>query len=367
MKFTCQGLDLADAIQKVVKAAAVRTTNPILECVKIVAEEEKLTLTCTDLELTITKVINADVKDAGVAVIPAKFFSDFASKISGEQLEFTLRDKTLDVNYGENTAYFQCQDASEFPEPKTLDNPESVEIRSDSFKDLVTKASVAVAQDDSRPMLRGILLEVLKDEMHGIALDGVRMALINKKTSAHTAEFGIVVSARCLLEITRLLPDSDEIIKICTQKNHLQINLGDTILLTRLMGMQSDYVSYRQILSNEYFTTININRRHLLDTIERAGLLSRVDRNFTVKYEITGKDMVINSESELGNITEHLQTTHAGQDLKIEFNGRLFSESLRVISDEFVQIKFGSPMQPCVILPQEGNEFLYLVLPMHKI
>ncbi len=367
MKFSCQGLDLADAILKVVKAAAVRTTNPILECVKMVADEDKLTLTCTDLELTITKVISADVKIPGVAVVPAKFFADFASKISSEQLEFSLHDNTLDVFYGGNKAFFQCQDASEFPEPKILDQPEHVEIRADCFKDLVTKASIAVAQDDSRPMLRGILLEINKDEIRGVALDGVRMALIRKKTNSHSAEFGIVVSARCLMEIVKLLPDSDQLIKVCTQKNHLQINLGDTVLMTRLMGMQSDYVSYQQILPKEFFTTININRRHLLDTIERAGLLSRVDRNFTVKFDITDKDMVINSESELGNITEHLQTTHTGADLKIEFNGRLYTDALRVISDEFVQIKYGSAVHPSVLTPQQGEDYLYLILPMHKI
>ncbi len=367
MKFSCQGLELADAVLKVVKAAAVRTTNPILECVKMVAEDDTLILTCTDLELTITKVIKADVRVPGVAVIPAKFFADFASKISSEQIEFNLRDKTLDVTYGDNNAYFQCQDASEFPEAKTLDSPEFVEIRSDSFKDLVTKASVAVAQDDSRPMLRGILLEVGNGELRGVALDGVRMALVKKPTISQSAEFGIVVSARCLVEIVRLLPDTDEPIKICTQKNHLQIKLGDTELLTRLMGMQSDYVSYRQILPKDFTTTINVNRRHLLDTIERAGLLSRVDRNFVVKFDITGKDMVISSESELGNITEHLQTTHSGADLKIEFNGRLYTDALRVISDEFVQIRYGSPVHPCVIVPQEGEDYLYLVLPMHKI
>ncbi len=367
MKFSCQGLDLADAVLKVVKASAVRTTNPILECVKMVAEEDKLTLTCTDLELTITKAIRADVRVPGVVVIPAKFFADFASKISSEQIEFTLRDKTLDVTYGDNKAYFQCQDASEFPEPKNLDQPEFVEIRSDSFKDLVTKASVAVAQDDSRPMLRGILLEISNGELRGVALDGVRMALIRKQTANQSAEFGVVVSARCLIEIVRLLPDNDQIIKICTQKNHLQINLGDTQLMTRLMGMQSDYVSYKQILPKEFSTIINVNRKHLLDTIERAGLLSRVDRNFVVRFDITGKDMVISSESELGNITEHLQTTHSGQDLQIEFNGRLFTDALRVISDEFVQIRYGSPVHPCTIVPQEGEEYLYLVLPMHKI
>ncbi|MBR4270200.1 MAG: DNA polymerase III subunit beta [Clostridia bacterium] len=367
MKFSCQGLELADAVLKVVKAAAVRTTNPILECVKMVAEDDRLTLTCTDLELTITKSINADVKVSGVAVIPAKFFADFVSKISGEQLEFNLHGKTLDVVYGDNSAFFQCQDATEFPEPKTLEQPEYVEIASEAFKDLVTKSSVAVAQDDSRPMLRGILLEVSSGQLRGVALDGVRLALVQKSTLSQSAEFGLVVSARCLLEIVRLLPDNDETIRICTQKNHLQINLGNTQLMTRLMGMQSDYVSYRQILPKDFTTTINVNRKHILDAMERAGLFSRVDRNFVVKFDITGREMVINSESELGNLTEHLQITHNGADLAIEFNGKLYNDALRVITDEFVQIRFGSAVHPCVIVPQEGDDYLYLILPMHKI
>ena len=259
------------------------------------------------------------------------------------------------------------KDSTEFPEPKTLEQPEYVEIASEAFKDLVTKSSVAVAQDDSRPMLRGILLEVSSGQLRGVALDGVRLALVQKSTLSQSAEFGLVVSARCLLEIVRLLPDNDETIRICTQKNHLQINLGNTQLMTRLMGMQSDYVSYRQILPKDFTTTINVNRKHILDAMERAGLFSRVDRNFVVKFDITGREMVINSESELGNLTEHLQITHNGADLAIEFNGKLYNDALRVITDEFVQIRFGSAVHPCVIVPQEGDDYLYLILPMHKI
>ena len=181
MKFLCQGLELADAVLKVVKAAAVRTTNPILECIKISAENDSVVLTCTDLELTITKTIKAQVKMEGTAVINAKLFADFVSKISSESLEFCLKDNVMEIRYADNTVSLQCQNAEEFPAPHTLENPNYVEIRSDMFKDLVTKASVAVAQDDSRPMLRGILLEVTENELRGVALDGVRMALVRKK------------------------------------------------------------------------------------------------------------------------------------------------------------------------------------------
>lgn len=367
MKFLCQGLELADAVLKVVKAAAVRTTNLILECIKISAENDSVVLTCTDLELTITKTIKAQVKMEGTAVINAKLFADFVSKISSESLEFCLKDNVMEIRYADNTVSLQCQNAEEFPAPHTLENPNYVEIRSDMFKDLVTKASVAVAQDDSRPMLRGILLEVTENELRGVALDGVRMALVRKKIVSSSAEFGIIVPARCLLEIVRLLPETDETIRVCTQKNHLEINLGDTVLRTRLLGMKSDYVSYEQIMPKTFGTVITVNRQHLLDTIERASLLARAERNYVVKFNIQSSQITINSESTLGNITEHWDITQTGNDLLIEFNGRLYTDALRVISDEFIKVSYVNSTNPCVITPTEGNDFLYLVLPMRPM
>lgn len=365
MKFSCSGLDLSDAVLKVVRAAAVRTTNPILECVKLSAEDDKLTLTCTDLELTIIKTIKADVKIEGEAVIPAKFFSEFARMISGEQITFTMRDNnTFEILYGSNSATLQCQNAEEFPEIKELETPEKIVIKSNEFKDLVTKASVAVAQDDSRPMLKGVLLEINQNILSGVALDGVRMALIKKPIESSTAEFGIIVSARSLLEIIKLLPENSDLITINTQKNHLMIELNDTTLITRLLGQKSDFVSYQQIIPTDSSTSITVNKQHLSDTIERASLLNRIERNHIINFNIKDDSMVINSQSELGNITEHLQIVKTGNDLVIDFNGRFIIDSLHVITEEFVKINFGGNMSPCVITAVDSDEYLYLILPM---
>lgn len=366
MKFTCQGLELADAVLKVVKASAVRTTNPILECVKLIAEEDRLTLMCTDLELTIIKAIKADVKVEGEAVIPAKFFAEFARKISSEQITFTMRENNImEILYGENSGVIQCQNAEEFPEPKELEKPESFQVKSSDLKDLVIKASVAVAQDDARPMLRGVLLEVTNNELRGVALDGVRMALVKKPLFNPTSEFGIVVTARSLMEIVKLLPESDEKITIQTQKNHLKIDLGDTILITRLLGQKSDFVSYEQIIPSTFQTFIVVNRQNLYDAIERASLLNLTERNHIIKFTIKKDNLTINSESEQGNITENLKVEHDATDLVIDFNGRLIIDSLHVIGDEFIKMNFCGVMSPCVIVPnEEKQDYLYLILPM---
>ena len=366
MKFICQGQELTDAVLKVVKAAAVRTTNPILECVKLKAEDNTLTLMCTDLELTIIKTIKADVKMEGEAVIPAKFLSEFVRKISTEQITFTKQGENLiEILYGENHGQIQCQNAEEFPEPKELTEPESFQIKSSNLRDLVIKASVAVAQDDSRPMLRGVLLEVKGNKLKGVALDGVRMALITKEIVDATQEFGIVITARSLLEIVKLLPEDDTVIKVQTKQNHMMIDLGDTIFITRLLGHKNDFVNYEQIIQSTTKTYIVIDRQRLYDSIERASLLNWTERNHIIKFNIKGTNLTLTSNSEHGNITENMQIEHDQNDIVIDFNGRLIIDCLHVIGDQFIRINFCGNMSPALIVPNNGSdEYLYLVLPM---
>ncbi len=366
MKFTCQGLELADAVLKVVKAAAVRSTSPILECIKLKAEDDKLTLTCTDLELTIIKTIKADVLAEGEAVIQAKFFADFAKSISGELITFSSIDSnSMEILYGGNNGVIQCQNAEEFPKPKDLDNPQTFQMSSSDLKDLVYKSSVAVAQDDSRPMLRGVLLDVFEDHIKGVSLDGIRLAMVKKPITNCNLESGIVVTARSLLEITKLLPEDDTVLTIQTQTNHMKIDLGDTIFITRLLGLKKDFITYEKILPTIFKTSFLIDRHKLYSSIERAGYLSPNDRNHIIKLNIKGDNLTLTSESEQGNLTENIEIVdHDQNDLVIEFNGRIISDSLHAVGDEFVKFSFCGEMQPCVITSPTTDSFLYLVMPM---
>ena len=365
MKFICQGQELNDAVLKVCKAAAARTTNPILECVKLTAQDDTLTLMCTDLELTIIKTIKADVKMEGSCVIPAKFLSEFVKKIGNEQITFTKQNNAIEILYGENHGLIQCQNADEFPMPKEINEPKVFKVKASDLKDLSLKASVAVAQDDSRPMLKGILLEIKNNELKGVSLDGVRMAIISKKLETQEEDFGIVITARALLEIVKLLPEDDTVISIQTQENHLKIDLGDTIFITRLLGYKKDFVNYEQIVQKSFKTQIVVNKQELNNAIERASLLSWTERNHIIKLTIKGSTLTLNSSTEQGNITENLQIEHDSNDIVVHFNGRFLIDCLHVIGDEFIKINFCGEMGPAQIVPNEDkDDYFFLVLPM---
>ena len=366
MKLICEGLDLSDAVLKVIKAVSNKTTNPILEGILLTAENDKLTLTSTDLELSIIKTIKADVKVEGETVVPGKFFSEFVKKLTNEQINLTLSDSNqLKIEYSDSEGFIQCLNAAEFPNPKLIKDADYFSMKQQDFRALVNKSIFAVSQDDSRPLLKGCLLEVNETEVRAVALDGIRLALVKKPIVETKLNAGFIVPARSLVEIAKILPESDEVVKVLTQKNNLMVDLGDIKIITRLLGNGSDFINYRQIIPTDFSSVVTVNKLHLEDALERVSLLSRVERNNVVKFEVNEKLLTLKSMSELGNIKENLSIVLTGKDLIIEFNARLFTEALRANSDEFVKLSFNTSISPCVICPEMSEEFLYLVLPVH--
>lgn len=366
MKLVCEGLELSDALLKVSKGTSNRTTNPILEGIKLTADEDHLTLSATDLELSIEKTIRAEVKIEGQTVVPGKLFAEYVKKLSNEQIELNLSDKNLlNIKYTDSVGKIQCLNPLEFPTIKQPDFNDYFEISQKDFKALISKSIFAVAVEDSRPILKGVKLEVSGNEIRAVALDGYRLALSKKNIVNTTSDFNIIVPARSLSEISKLLEDSDELVRVFVQKNHLMIDLNATKITTRLLD--GDYLNYRQIIPQNFNTTLILNKEQLEDAIERASLLSRIDKNNMIKFDITDKVMVLSSKSDLGDIKENITISLTGNDLTIAFNARYFSEALRSVNDEFLKLSFVSSVGPCIITSNESDEFLFLILPVRIV
>ena len=366
MKLVCEGLELSDALLKVSKGTSNRTTNPILEGIKLTADEDYLTLSATDLELSIEKTIRAEVKIEGQTVVPGKLFAEYVKKLSNEQIELNLSDKNLlTIKYTDSVGKIQCLNPNEFPQIKQPDFNDYFEIKQKDFKALISKSIFAVAVEDSRPILKGCKLEIKGDTIKSVALDGYRLALVKKNIVSATSDFSVIVPARSLGEISKLLEDSDETIKVYIQKNHLMIDLNSTKITTRLLD--GDYLNYNQIIPQNFNTSLILNKEQLEDAIERASLLSRIDKNNMIKFDITDKVMVLSSKSDLGDIKENITISLTGNDLTIAFNARYFSEALRVVGDEFLKLNFVSQVGPCIITSNDSDEFLFLILPVRII
>ena len=368
MKLYCDGLELSDAVLKVIKASSAKTLNPILEGIKLTAEDGTLTLVCTDGELAIEKKIKAEIRMEGETVVPGKLFSEFVKKLSSEQIELDLSERNqLKLKCSDSEVYIQCQDAKEFPNIQQISNAQFFTLKQADLKNIIERTIFSVALDDSRPILKGCLFEVNKKELKSVSLDGYRMALATCPVIDCSSDTAVIIPGRSLNELSKLLLDEDEKIRLLVQKNYLMVQIDSTKIITRLLGTGADYINYNQIIPTSFTTEVVVNKSQLEEALERASILARASNDSSARFDFTEKLLTLSAKSDIGNITDKISIALTGDNLSISFDTFFVREALRTVSDEFIKIKLNGPVNPCVITPHTGNEYLFLILPMKQL
>ena len=338
MLLNCMGLELSEAFLRVSKAISNKITNPILEGIKLSAEDNVLTLSATDTDLSIEKKIKADVKIEGETVVPGKFITEFVKKLSSSEIELEVNKKNqLLIRYDDNESVIQCYNPIEYPGFKKLKTDEWFGISQKDLKTLINKTIFSVALDDSRPILKGVLFDISQKELSAVALDGYRLAFVKKKASSNVKK-SIVVPTRSLNEISKLLDDTDDIINVYIDSNAIMIDTVDTKIISRLL--EGDFVNYKQIIPVNFETYVILNKTQLEDALERVSLLSKVGQNNFVKFDIKENSLLLTSNSEIGNIKEKINAVLNGKDVTIAFNPRFILEVLKPHFKEFLYDEF---------------------------
>lgn len=366
MQIICDGLDLSEAVIKVSRAISVKTINPILEGIKLVADNDCLIISATDGDLAIEKKIKAEVKVEGQTVVPGKFFAEFIKKLTKEKIELILNEKNqLKIKYTDSIGSIQCYNPIEYPSFNKIDSNDFFAITQSDLKDIINKTIFSVAVDDSRPILKGCLFEINNNILTSVSLDGYRLAFCNKEIKHSTINTNVIIPSKSLNEIARILEDNQEIINIYLLKNSIMVDLKDTKIISKLL--EGEFLNYKQIIPHNFETSIVINKNQFEDALDRASLLSKIGQNNLVKFDIKENSMEISSNSDIGNICENVNVSFSGKDLKIAFNARYFIEASKNLTNEFIKLNFNQPTNPCVITPVDNEEFKFLILPVRMI
>lgn len=362
MKVICDGLDLSDAVLKVSKALAIKSANPVLEGIKIIAKDDSLTLIATDMELTIMRKIKAEVLMEGETVVVGKYFVDFTKKLEKEQVELSkLYDSGLLIKYSDSESELQVFPIESFPKIETLENENYFEMTGAEFKKIVERTVIACSIDDTRPILKGCLFEIEDGNLTAVALDGFRMAVVKKEIKAN-GNIKAIIPAKTLSEIVRLLENEEETLKVCIGNNLLYVEFNNTTIYSRLI--EGEFVKYNHILPTNFSNVITVNKKALIDSIERASIVARNDKYNIIKFDVKENVMTVFAKSEVGSVNENVNINLSGKDITIAFNGKYIAEYVKIIDADFVNLNMNSPIDPCVISPVGDSGFTYLVLPV---
>ena len=368
MKFSCSSTDFVDALSVATRALPARTTVPALECVLIETDENDcLRVTCSDSQLTIVTHCPALVEEGGAALLPGKLIAEISRKLP----EGSMSAHTADNGY----MIFRCmgsrtqiaaRPANLYPQVGQAAeigvNDAVLTIPQSLLKDMILTTSFAIATDEERPILTGCLLDVHGGEARMVALDGFRMAVHMQRVGAD-ASITAVVPGKALQEIARILSDDEsEMITMHLQGGRMLTSIGGTEISAILK--EGEFINYRQITPTNWNTRAVLDSGELSKCVERASLIAREGKNNLVKLQVGDGKIIITSNSEIGDVYEELEAEIEGEGLSIAFNVKFLSDALRVLDGRRIEMRFISGVNPCVIVPADGDDFLHLILPV---
>ena len=363
MKFVCDGLSLAEAVVKVSKACAVRSTAPIMECIKLSAYGTEVNLLATDGELSISKNVKAEVFEEGDVCVPGKLFSDFIGKLSGEEVCIATGEKGVEISYRDAGTFLQSLPAEEFPRIDFSVGENSFTMKQQSLKKIIAETTFCCATDDSRPILKGCLME-FKDELEMCALDGYRLACTKAEIVTKSGEKSIICPARTLSEISKLLEGESEEITLYTQGGMLLVREGDTTVVSRLY--QGEFIRKENVIPSKFTTVVTLKREELIASAERAAILIRGDKNNLVTLDIGAESVKISSVSDYGNVAETVKAAVDGTEITISMNAKFLLDALRALEEEEVVLSFNGAVSPFILQNLERKDSLYLILPVRN-
>ena len=366
MKFTCSQQVLAKALNTVSKAVSSRTTIPILKGILLEAKDNgTVRLAASDLDLSIEKIIEAEVYEEGSIVVSAKLFGDIIRKLPNSNINIEVRDGNI-VYINSLNSEFNVMGISpdEFPTfGETEDDAETVIFDKDSFKEMVRKTAFSASIDEAKGVITGVLIELEEDKTNMVALDGFRMA-IAREESKNNEKKKIIIAAKIINELSKIISDSDEEgnLEIVVGKKKAAAILPGTKVVMRLL--EGEFIKYRDIIPKESKIKVTVNRAELLNSIERASLLAKEGKNNLVRIKLEDDSLIISSRSEEGTVREEINVKKDGDNLEIGFNSKYLSDVIKVVDDEEILMEFNSNVNPCLVRPVEGAAYEYLILPV---
>lgn len=371
MKVICLQENLARGLQIAGRAVSTRGSLPILGNVLLRTESGKVKLTATNLEVGINVWVPARIEDEGAITIPAKLFTDFVNSLPPGQAELSLnvRTKTVHLKSGAYEANFKGMDAEEFPIIPVAPEKPTTSLTRSELRRMIGEVAFVATTDDSRPVLTGVLTTLDGTTITMAAADPYRLsvrtgALVQRVES----KLEIIIPARSLLEVQRIIDDSDKPVDIFVTPNGSQVifHTEEADLVSRVI--EGQFPNYRQVIpSGKAATTVTAHREDLLQATRLASLFARDSANM-LRFQVdpaADPPLVISANAaEVGDNTAKVDATVNGQNTTIAFNSRFIADALGSLTANEVRLELGGPLAPGVVKIVGDESYLHVVMPL---
>ena len=364
MKLVCSKSNLLNGVQIVSKAVPNKTTMSILECILIDSTKGVITLTANDMELGIETTIEGEIIEKGIIALDAKILLEIVRKLPDNDITIST-DSNFKTTITCEKAKFNIigKSGDDFSYLPLVEKDYFIEISQFTLKEVIRQTLFSTSDNDNNKLMTGELLDINGYELKVVSLDGHRISIRKIALRDNYEPKKVVVPGKTLSEVSKILPgDADSFVHIFFTTNHIIFEFDKTTVVSRLI--EGEYFKIDQMLSSDYETKVKINKKELLNCIDRATLLVKEGDKKPIIITITDESMELKINSIVGSMNEDIDIDKQGKDLMIGFNPKFLIDALRVIDDEEVDLYMVNPKAPCFIKDAEEN-YIYVILPVN--
>ncbi len=373
MEFIVNHKQFTQALSEVNKAISTKFLIPILSGIKITADQSGITLIASNSNIFIEKFIPVLIEDekiatilkAGTIVVPAKYFIEIIKKMPSDIAIKSKNEQIIKIQSEEITLSLNGFPADEFPNVPLIDNHAEIKVETEQLIEVFKQTVFAVAKNESRPVLTGVHIELSNNKLICAATDSHRLAIRETRLSSDVKANCIVPSAT-INELLKLMNSNSKFVYIYLSESHIIFTLGTTTLYSRLI--EGKYPNISNLIPNDFKTIINVDRKKILQGVDRSSLLASEWANNNVNLEIINESTIkiSSNASQIGKIseTQQIDAIQGEKQLNISFDGRFMVDALRAIKEETITLSFGGSMRPILIEAGEQSAAVHLISPV---
>ena len=365
MKFKIQRENLLKPLNIVSGVVERRQTLPILSNVLIsISEDNILSMTTTDLEVELISNISVENATAGEITVPARKLLDICRTLpEGAELELTLKKDKITIRSGKSRFTLSTLPVKDFPSTEGIDSKLKFTIPQLALKNIIGRTQFAMAQQDVRYYLNGLMFEVSVDNLRAVATDGHRLSLCDTEVSAEVNEAqNIIVPRKGIIEIHRLLSDSDNPATVSIGTNHIRIEMDDICFTSKLVDGR--FPDYERVLPQKIDKHVFASKDLLKQALTRASILSNEKYRGIRIILNSGEIKATANNPELEEAEEVIDVVYEGPELEIGFNVNYVIDALSAIEATEVELGFSDSNSSCLIQPKGDEASKYVVMPM---
>ena len=362
MHIICDKSKLIEGMNIVMKAIPGKTTMMILECVVIEVKDNQIKLIANDLQLGIETLIDGEIKQEGSVAVGAKVFFEIIRKLPSDNVSITVDEEYhMNISCGKAKFNIMAKATDEFPYLPNIVKDKNVNISQFTLKDIIRQTVFSISDNENAKVMTGELFEIHDSELKVVSLDGHRIRKV--KLNQSYDDVSVIIPGKTLIEISKIINGGmDDEVSIFFTDKHVLFEFEDTIVLSRLI--EGEYYKIDKMLSTDYETKVTVNKREMLECIDRSTLLLKESDKKPVIIDVQDDYMKFAMNSAIGSMDEDIDASKEGKDILIGFNPRFLMDALRVIDEDEITMYMINPKAPCFIRDQEET-YIYLILPVN--